>query len=59
MAEHQILTIHEAADIVRTPVSTLRYWRYLGTGPRSFRIGRRVVYRRADLEEWITTQATQ
>lgn len=52
-----LLTIDEAAEIVRTPVGTLRYWRYLGTGPRSFRLGRRVFYRQADVEEWINAQA--
>jgi predicted DNA-binding transcriptional regulator AlpA len=34
----------------------LRYWRHLGIGPRSFRIGRRVVYRNADLRAWIESQ---
>ncbi len=49
----QLLTIAEAALLLRTPVATLRYWRHLGTGPRSFRLGRRVVYRRDDLQSWI------
>ena len=47
-----LLTITEAA-LLRAPVATLRYWRHLGTGPRSFRLGRRVVYRRDDLQAWI------
>lgn len=55
--EHELLTIGEAADIVRAPIATLRYWRYLGTGPRSFRLGRRVVYRVADVQAWIDAQA--
>ena len=49
----ELLTITEAAEILRTPVATLRYWRHLGTGPRSFRLGRRVLYRRDDLRTWI------
>ncbi len=52
----QLLTITEAAARLRTPVATLRYWRHLGTGPDSFRLGRRVVYRRDDIDRWITTQ---
>jgi excisionase family DNA binding protein len=48
-----LLTITEAADLLRAPVATLRYWRHLGTGPRSFRLGRRVLYRRDDLHAWI------
>ncbi|ADB74182.1 helix-turn-helix transcriptional regulator [Geodermatophilus obscurus] len=49
----QLLTIAEAAELLRAPVATLRYWRHLGTGPHSFRLGRRVVYRRDDLQSWI------
>jgi excisionase family DNA binding protein len=54
--DHDLLTIDEAAGILRTPKATLRYWRHLGTGPRSFRLGRRVLYRANDLHEWITAQ---
>ena len=56
--DHQpeLLTITEAADLLRAPVATLRYWRHLGTGPASFRLGRRVLYRRDDLHTWIDAQ---
>ena len=52
-AHPDLLTITEAAELLRAPVATLRYWRHLGTGPRSFRLGRRVLYRRADLQLWL------
>lgn len=52
----ELLTITEAADLLRAPVATLRYWRHLGTGPDSFRLGRRVLYRRDDLQAWIDHQ---
>ena len=51
-----LLTIGEASELLRAPVATLRYWRHLGTGPRSFRLGRRVLYRRDDLRAWIDAQ---
>ncbi|MFW7415782.1 helix-turn-helix transcriptional regulator [Demequina sp. SO4-18] len=35
------------------PINTLRYWRHLGQGPQSFRLGRRVVYAVSDVEAWI------
>jgi hypothetical protein len=54
--DQKLLTISEAADIVRAPIATLRYWRHLGTGPRSFRLGRRVLYRYDDLITWINHQ---
>ncbi|MGH8961337.1 MAG: helix-turn-helix transcriptional regulator [Jatrophihabitantaceae bacterium] len=56
MTDHDLLTIDEVADLVRAPVATLRYWRHLGTGPRSFRLGRHVLYRRDDIEQWIAVQ---
>lgn len=56
-ADNELLTISEVAAIVRAPVATMRYWRHLGTGPRSFRLGRRVVYRVGDLQAWIDAQA--
>ncbi len=52
----ELLTITEAAELVRAPVATLRYWRHLGAGPRSFRLGRRVLYRRDELNAWIDAQ---
>ena len=55
----ELLTITEAAELLRAPVATLRYWRHLGTGPRSFRLGRRVLYRRDDLRAWIDAQHSQ
>jgi DNA-binding transcriptional MerR regulator len=54
--ETELLTITEAADLLRAPVATLRYWRHLNMGPHSFRVGRRVLYRRHDLRSWIEDQ---
>jgi predicted DNA-binding transcriptional regulator AlpA len=47
----------EVADVVRVPVATLRYWRHLDTGPRSFRIGRSVRYWRTEVFAWLDDQA--
>ena len=52
----QLLTLTEAATQLRTPVATLRYWRHLGTGPDSFRLGRRVLYRQADVDRWVAAR---
>jgi excisionase family DNA binding protein len=64
MSEHtadqlDLLTISEAAEMLRAPVATLRYWRHLGTGPHSFRLGRRVLYRRDDLDAWVEAHRGQ
>ena len=54
--DDQLLTIAEAAAHLRTPIDTLRYWRHLGTGPDSFKIGRHVRYWQSDLDTWIEDQ---
>ena len=51
-----LLTTADVAALTRAPVSTVRYWRHLGSGPRSFRLGRRVVYLRSDVDAWIAAQ---
>lgn len=51
-----LLTVEEVADELRVPAGTFRSWRAQGRGPRSFKIGRRVVYRRADIEAWLVKQ---
>jgi hypothetical protein len=52
-AAAELLTLEEAAAVLRTPVATLRYGRHLGVGPDGFRLGRRVVYRRQDVDRWV------
>lgn len=56
-AGDEMMTMKEVAAVVRVPVATLRYWRHLGTGPRSFRIGRSVRYWRTEVWAWIEEQA--
>ena len=57
-AGDELLTMQEVADVVRVPVATLRYWRHLGTGPRSFRIGRSVRYWHTEVLHWLEEQST-
>ena len=51
--KHALLTIEEAAEILRTPVSTLYQWRHEGKGPPSMKPGARVLYKRTALDAWI------
>lgn len=56
----QMLTTAQAAEYINTPAATLRYWRHQGVGPKSFRLGpRRVMYRVADLDEWVAAAYAQ
>lgn len=47
------LTTKEVAETLRTSPETVRYWRYLNKGPKSFKIGRRVLYAHEDVEHFI------
>ena len=49
----EYLTIQETADYLRTYVETLRKWRTQGTGPRAAKLGKRLVYRRSELDRWV------
>ena len=51
-----LMLVEEASEFLRVPVATLRYWRATGTGPKSAKVGGRVMYRQADLEAWINEQ---
>ncbi len=45
-------TTAEVAERFRTYPGTVRYWRHVGKGPRSFKVGRRVLYRESDVKAW-------
>lgn len=48
-----LMTMDEVSEFVRIPVSTLRFYRHKGTGPKSAKIGGRIMYRRTDVEAWL------
>lgn len=55
----EMLSLQEVCAILRVPEGTLRYWRHLGCGPKSFKIGRQVRYWHADVVLWLTEQANR
>ena len=52
----ELLTLSEAAEILKVPVNTLRWWRQLGTGPEFFKIGRHLVTTVGDVRGFIRQQ---
>ena len=56
MPEH--LITEEVAELCRTTPETVRYWRHVDKGPRSFKVGRRVLYDRSDVEAWLAAART-
>lgn len=54
-----MLSTAEAAEYLGVREGTLRFWRHAadGTGPKSFRVGKKLVYYwQDDLDEWLHAQ---
>ena len=54
----RLLTTEEVARILVVPITTLYCWRYKGTGPKAFRVGKHLRYRLADILDWLEHGAT-
>lgn len=50
---HDLLTVREAADILRLSPRTLDRYRASRTGPAYYKLGGRVRYKKSDLMEWV------
>jgi transposase-like protein len=55
MPSEYLSTAQVANEYALNP-GTLRYWRHTDQGPASFALGKRVVYRRSEIERWIAEQ---
>jgi predicted DNA-binding transcriptional regulator AlpA len=53
----RLMTEIETGALTRTTPRTLKAWRYLGTGPRFFKIGRSVRYSKQAVLAWIEERA--
>jgi hypothetical protein len=51
----ELLTMDDLSSLLHAPVATLRHWRLTGYGPKSAKIGRRVLYRSSDVKRGLTS----
>ena len=58
-SENPFLTLEEVANLLRTPAKTLYSWRYERKGPPAFKVGKKLLYPRARLLEWIDSQMAE
>lgn len=49
----QLLTLEEAAALLRKSPAQMRWMRHNGSGPKSAKIGGRIMYRRRDIDAYI------
>ena len=54
--DRALLTLAEIAAETRVPLATLRWYRANGKGPKTFRVGARIVARRGDIDAWVNAQ---
>jgi excisionase family DNA binding protein len=55
-APEGFLTIDEVAELLRVPVLTVRWLRQEGRFAPAIRVGRRLVWDRRELDNWINAQ---
>lgn len=55
----EYMSTAELAELCRTSESTVRYWRHRGEGPQGFRVGRKVLYPRAEVNRWLEELASK
>lgn len=52
----KILKLSEAAAVMNVSENTLRYWVNQGTGPKSFKLGRRRMFTEEAVEAFVDAQ---
>jgi excisionase family DNA binding protein len=52
-----LMTVEGLAEYVGVPMATVYAWNSRGIGPKRYRLGKHVRYRRADVDAWVDTQA--
>jgi predicted DNA-binding transcriptional regulator AlpA len=55
----RLLSTEDVARILVVPVATLYCWRYKGTGPKAYRVGKHLRYQLEDVLDWLAAQDSQ
>jgi predicted DNA-binding transcriptional regulator AlpA len=54
----KLMTPAQVSEKTTVPEETLRWLRHKGRGPRSYKLGRRTVYKEEDVELWLKQNLT-
>ena len=57
--QHEYMNRQEAADFLRVSVHTLADWASQRKGPKMYRIGRRVLYKKGDLIDFVENSSKE
>lgn len=53
----EFLTTEQLAALLHISERTVKQWRSDGIGPKWRRVGRRILYKRSDVERWFDSQS--
>ena len=56
-SDERLLSLADLSEMLGVPIHTLYRWRQHGEGPKGYRVGRHVRYRRAAVEAWLEGRA--
>ena len=51
-----LLTTEDVCDLLGVPVTTLYKWRERKSGPKGFKVGKRIRWRRSEINRWLAEQ---
>ncbi|GEN80222.1 helix-turn-helix transcriptional regulator [Actinotalea fermentans] len=52
----RLWTIGEVSAFLGIPIATLHQWRYLGTGPDAYRVGKHLRYSPVAVQAWLESE---
>lgn len=53
-----LMTVETVSEYLGVPVATVYAWNSRGLGPKRYRLGKHVRYRRPDVEAWLEEQVS-
>jgi excisionase family DNA binding protein len=59
LTDDSLMAPPTTSEYLGVPEATLAQWRYQGKGPRFFKVGKHVRYRKSDVDAWLEQQASQ
>ena len=57
--DDEIMSGDQTGEFLGVPAGTLANWRYQGRGPRFYKVGKHVRYRKSDVLAWLEENARE
>lgn len=52
-----LMSTRSLAEYLDVSVETIHYWNSQGGGPKSYKVGRHLRFRRSDVDQWLEERA--